>query len=77
MEPSDHDPDRSRTPTAIVDERLCIGSGTCVRIAAGAFVLDEDGVAAPADTSLVPYERLLLAARSCPTAAITITEPDD
>lgn len=66
-----------RNVTVTVDQELCIGSGTCVHLAAGAFVLDERGVATPGDTSLVSYERLLLVARSCPTAAITITQPDD
>jgi ferredoxin len=57
-----------------VDPELCIGSGECVRIAPLAFVLDDAaGVSLP--TAAAPAsdpERLLEAARSCPTQAIRL-----
>ena len=67
----------ARTPRVSVDRELCIGSGSCVHLAPGAFVLDEHGVSEPVDAGAVPYERLRLAARSCPTAAITIEDHED
>jgi ferredoxin len=61
------------TPPAVsVNGDLCIGSGSCVHLAPGAFILDARGVAEPVDPGTVSIERLLRAARSCPTAAITI-----
>jgi ferredoxin len=57
-----------------VDPELCIGSGECVRIDPVAFVLDDAaGVSRP--TAAAPTgdaERLLEAARSCPTQAIRL-----
>lgn len=62
-----------------VDPELCIGSGDCVRIAPGAFAIDESsGVSTPqpgvADT---PIEILLRAAETCPMNAIEVRSADD
>lgn len=57
-----------------VDAATCIGSGNCVRLARGAFVLGPDRVARVADLDAVDIERLRLAERSCPTGAIVIDE---
>lgn len=65
--------DRQHTPRVHIDESICIGSGTCARLAPGAFALDQDrGVAAAIDTTETPAQRLRLAERACPTGAIVI-----
>lgn len=61
--------------TVRVDPELCIGTGDCVRLAPGAFRIDEvRGVSTPlpgaADTD---PELLEEAAFNCPTRAITVT----
>jgi ferredoxin len=58
-----------------IDPELCIGSGTCVHLAPGAFALDDDGVADAIDPDAVPDDRLHRAARSCPTGAISVEKP--
>lgn len=56
---------------AWIDESTCIGSGSCVRLAKGAFVMDDErGVAVVADLGAVDERRLVGAERSCPTGAI-------
>jgi ferredoxin len=57
-----------------IDPELCIGSGSCVHLAPGAFALDHDGVADAINPDAVPGDRLRLAARSCPTGAISVEE---
>jgi ferredoxin len=60
-----------------VDPELCIGSGTCVNLAPGAFELDDEGVAEAVDPGAAPEDRLRMAARSCPTGAITVDQTAD
>lgn len=60
------------TVRASVDPDLCIGSGTCVHLAPGGFELDDDGVALPIEPAQASEQQLRLAARSCPTSAITV-----
>jgi ferredoxin len=55
-----------------VDDTLCIGSGTCLQLAPGVFVLDERGVAVVADPSMADEQSILRAARSCPSDAIVV-----
>jgi ferredoxin len=55
-----------------VDPYMCIGSGTCVHLAPGGFALDDEGIAVPIEPGTATEEQLRLAARSCPTAAITV-----
>jgi ferredoxin len=57
-----------------VDRDLCIGSGTCLRLAPGAFALDEDEIAVPVNPD-ADLGKLQLAAEACPTEAIQIGEP--
>ena len=57
-----------------VDRDLCIGSATCLRLAPGAFTLDEDEIATVEDVNAVGVDKLRLAADACPTSAITISE---
>jgi ferredoxin len=58
-----------------VDRDLCIGSGTCVRLAPGVFALDEDEVSVVVDPDAADISKLRLAAEACPTEAIRIGEP--
>ena len=55
-----------------VDRDLCIGSATCVRLAAGAFALDDEEIATVQDASAVGVDKLRLAADACPARAIAI-----
>lgn len=58
--------------TVDIDREVCIGSGNCVHISGGSIELDEDGVATVVDAENAAQDLLERAARSCPTAAITI-----
>jgi ferredoxin len=62
------------TMDVFVDPELCIGSASCIRLAPGAFELDDDGVADVVDPGAAPEDQLRAAARSCPTGAITVDE---
>ncbi len=53
-----------------IDQSRCIGAGNCVNIAPEAFQLDDEHVAYLIDPASVDDDRLLEAARSCPTDAI-------
>ena len=58
-----------------VDRDLCIGAATCMAVAQNAFALDSDAKAVvlrSADKETL--ETLIDAAKSCPTAAITILD---
>lgn len=61
-----------------IDWHACVGSGACLAAAPGAFALVPYGaelraiLIAPADRD----DRLLAAARACPTLAITVTDDD-
>jgi ferredoxin len=62
-------------PRITLDESICIGSGSCVRLAPGAFVFDQNRqVAELGDLSTAELERIQLAERSCPTGAIFLDE---
>lgn len=59
-----------------VDPELCIGTGECVRLAPGAFRIDEArGVSTPQPgVAATARETLDEVAFSCPTRAITVEE---
>jgi ferredoxin len=61
-----------------VDPELCIGSAECVRLAGGAFAIDEDlGVSVPQPAAATASVDLLVAAaRNCPTNAIAVRDAD-
>jgi ferredoxin len=63
-------------PQVWIDPGTCIGSGSCVRLAAGAFIMGDDGVARVTDPTGATLEKLRLAERSCPTGAIFIEQPE-
>ena len=57
-----------------IDPELCIGSGECVRLVPGAFVIDESrGVSVPQPAAeLADPERLDAAEANCPTRAFRV-----
>jgi ferredoxin len=55
-----------------IDRDVCMGSGNCVYEAPGAFDLDDDSISFVVDVRGVPEERIVAAARKCPTQAITV-----
>jgi ferredoxin len=57
-----------------VDRELCIGSGTCVRLAPGAFALDDEEISVVVDPDAAGEDKLRLAAEACPTDAIRIVD---
>jgi ferredoxin len=58
-----------------VDRDLCIGSGTCLRLAPGVFALDEEEIAVVLNPEAADISKLRLAEEACPTEAIRIGEP--
>jgi ferredoxin len=55
-----------------IDRDMCMGSGNCVYEAPGVFDLDDVGISCVVDPTASPDERVLAAARKCPTKAITV-----
>jgi ferredoxin len=55
-----------------IDRDLCIGSGTCVRLAPAVFALDGEEIAIVLDPEAADPAKLQLAADACPTEAIRI-----
>ncbi len=55
-----------------IDREVCMGSGNCMYEAPGVFDFDDDGVARVVDPSASPEDRVIAAARKCPTHAITV-----
>ncbi|MBP7700451.1 ferredoxin [Candidatus Woesebacteria bacterium] len=54
----------------------CISAGSCEAIAPGVFELDEEGIAVVISQDGNSDEEKLLAAQSCPTNAIVITDTE-
>ncbi len=55
-----------------IDREVCMGSGNCVYEAPGAFDLDDDSIAFVVDLAVSPEDKVIAAARKCPTQAITV-----
>ena len=55
-----------------IDREVCMGSGNCVYEAPGAFDLDDDSVAFVVDPAGAPEDKVIAAARKCPSHAITV-----
>lgn len=55
-----------------IDSEVCMGSGHCTYEAPGAFGLDEDGIAFVVDPCGSDEDRVIAAARKCPTHAISL-----
>ena len=49
-----------------------MGSGNCVYEAPGVFDLDDDSIAFVVDPAASPEDKVVSAARKCPTHAITV-----
>lgn len=54
----------------------CISAASCVAIAGGVFELDEEGIARVISQEGNDDETKLLAAQSCPTAAIVVIDTE-
>ncbi len=59
-----------------VDSTRCNGSAACVRLAPGVFHMDR-GMAMVIDPEAAPEAAVLVAAKECPTAAITVARDGD
>lgn len=60
-----------------IDRETCMGSGNCQFWAPNVFDLDDEGVAVVVDGSGDPQDKIVNAARGCPTQAITVFEAGD
>ncbi len=76
----------------MIDRNLCIGAASCIAVAPGTFELDPENKAvlrrkvpppssdmtsrADLEDQAIDDETLLLAAKSCPTAAIIVYDED-
>ncbi|MFA5776637.1 MAG: ferredoxin [Patescibacteria group bacterium] len=56
-----------------VVRKLCIGAASCVAVSPDTFLLDNEKKAVIKEGSKDVPEDILMAAQSCPTAAIVIT----
>jgi ferredoxin len=59
-----------------IDREKCIGSATCVAIAAKTFELDGEGKSHVLEGEHDARGAIIDAARSCPVGAITLVEDD-
>jgi ferredoxin len=57
-----------------VDGSKCMGSGNCAFWAPATFDLGDDGIAVVLDAGGDPEDRVINAAKSCPTQAIFVTK---
>ena len=76
MDPEDSRVKRKvRSLTMKIDRNLCIGAATCVALAPKAWALDNEAKAIILDSASDESDDALLdAAKSCPVAAITISD---
>jgi ferredoxin len=59
-----------------IDREVCIGSGSCVRLAPGVFELDHEEIAVVVDAEAAGLDDIREAEESCPTGAILVVEDD-
>lgn len=55
---------------------LCIGAASCIAVSPDTFLLDNEKKAVIKENSTDVPENILMAAQSCPTAAIIITNAE-
>jgi ferredoxin len=55
---------------------LCIGAASCIAVSPDTFLLDDQNKAVIKEGSTDLPENILMAAQSCPTAAIIITDAE-
>lgn len=56
-----------------IDRETCMGSGNCAFWAPGVFDLDDEGISVVVDPDAQSEEKIVVAARGCPTQAISVT----
>lgn len=59
-----------------VNKSRCVGSGDCIETAPAVFAFDAEGKSEVTNPTGAPDATILLAARSCPTKAITVVDQD-
>ncbi|HZQ63962.1 MAG TPA: ferredoxin [Gaiellaceae bacterium] len=62
------------SPRIRLDRELCIGAGTCAKVAPGVFALDDEELARVVDPEAASTDAILDAAARCPTGAIYVDE---
>ncbi|MBU1110859.1 ferredoxin [Patescibacteria group bacterium] len=62
--------------TVHVDPEKCTGCGTCTALADQTFALNDENISEVINQNGNSDEDKLLAAQSCPTQAITVTEEE-
>ncbi|MBU0649881.1 ferredoxin [Patescibacteria group bacterium] len=55
---------------------LCIGAASCIAVSPETFLLDDENKAVIKEDSQDAADNILMAAQSCPTAAIIITDTE-
>ena len=55
---------------------LCIGAGTCITVSDKVFKIDEENKAVVIDQNGADQDTVLIAAQSCPTAAIYLYDEE-
>ena len=56
----------------VVDRDLCIGAASCIAVAGGTYVLDNENKAIVTNADDTDDATLLMSAESCPTKAILL-----
>ena len=54
----------------------CIGAASCIAVSPGVFKLDGDNKAVFMDGATDEADNIIMAAQSCPTKAITVTDTE-
>ena len=54
----------------------CIGAASCIAVSPGVFKLDENNKAVFLDGAADEADNILMAAQSCPTKAIVVTDTE-
>jgi ferredoxin len=60
-----------------IDRERCMGQGTCEFYAPATFTLGDDGISKVVDPEGDTEEKVVLAAKGCPTQAITVWRGDE
>jgi ferredoxin len=68
--------DDKRSYTVKVIRDKCIGAASCVAVSPATFKLDEENIAVILGQKVDTDENVLLAAQSCPTAAIIVIDDE-
>jgi len=68
-------PGKGRYTVTVIRDK-CIGAASCVAVAPMTFKLDDENKAIVLAQKMDSDDNLLLAAQSCPTAAITVTDDE-